>query len=171
VKALNSKFMVRPRSGMIVKDEILLTPSHYYYRFAHSMVKGRRQTRDEIVGGAWWVDADVYNTIKQRALQADSHLSSTARRNLAIARRWEGKADIVVRALVLGPLAGYVGIGTFQVFENEAEGDLRVWIPSREAIQLYVPGLKEKNPATGALIYRDAFARVEQTRIGWDPTC
>jgi hypothetical protein len=81
------------------------------------------------------------------------------------------KADIVVRALVLGPLAAYVGIGTFQVFENEAEGDLRVWIPSREAIQLYVPGLKAKNAATGALIYRDAFARVEQTHIGWDPTC
>ena len=167
--ALNAKYLRRPRSGMIVKDQVLLAPAQYYYRFAHSMVKGQRQTRDQIIGGAWWVDADVFNTIRNKAERLESHLSSEARRDLAIARRWEGKVDIVVRALLTGPLFAYIGVGTYQVFEDEVDNDLSIWIPSAEAIQIYIPGLKEKNPQTGYPIYRDAFAHAEQIRIGWDP--
>jgi hypothetical protein len=171
MKALNSKYMRPPSSGMIVKDRIFLRPSNYYYRFAHSSVNGKKQTRDQIVGGAWWMDADAFNTIKQRASAVGSHLSSTARRDLAIARRWGGKVDIIVRALVVGPLAAYVGLGTYQVFEEGTDDDMPIWIPSREAIQIYVPGLREKDPASGAPIYREAFAHAEQIRIGWDPVC
>ena len=154
---------------MIVKDEIILKRSHYYYRFAHSMVRGVRQSREQIVGGAWWVDADVFNTIQQRAKRSESHLSATARRDLAVARRWEGKMDIVVRALVVGVLAAYEGVGTIQSFESATDEDESVWIPYAEAVQLYVPGLREKDPATGSPLYTVAFAHVEQTRIGWDP--
>ncbi|MFL9900294.1 hypothetical protein PQR71_19415 [Paraburkholderia fungorum] len=171
VNALNAKYAHRPKSGMIVKDQIVLQPAQYYYRFAHSMVKGQRQTRDQIIGGAWWIDADVFNTIKNRAERSESHLSSAARRNLAIAKRWEGKVDIVVRALLVGPLLAYIGPGTYQVFEDSVPDDLSIWIPSPDAIQIYIPGLREKNPTTGSPIYRDAFAHAEQIRIGWDPTC
>lgn len=167
--ALNAKYLCRPKSGMIVKDQVLLKPSQYYYRFAHSMVKGKRQTRDQIVGGSWWVDADVFNTIEHHAQQSESHLSSVARRDLAIAKRWNGKLDIVVRALLVGPLFAYVGIGTYQVFDDEVEGDLPIWIPSPSAIQIYIPGLQEKSVKTGNPVYRDAFATAEQIRIGWDP--
>ena len=167
--ALNAKYMSPPQGGMIVKDEILLKPSHYYYRFAHSTVSGKRQNRDQIVGGAWWLDADVFNTIKQKAGRSGSHLSAAARRDLAIARRWGGKVDIVVRALVIGPLAAYVGLGTYQTFDAATEDDLPAWIPAAEAIQLYVPGLRQKDPGSGEPIYRRAFAHVEQLRIGWDP--
>lgn len=169
MKALNSKFMVRPKSGMIVKEEIILSPSHYYYRFAHSMVRGVRQSRNQIVGGAWWMDADVFNTIKQRATRSESHLSATARRDLAVARRWDGKMDIVVRALVVGSLAAYKGIGTIQSFDSATDRDESVWIPYSGARQLYIPGLLQKDPSTGSLLYTLAFAHVEQDRIGWDP--
>ena len=169
VKALNSKFMTPPSSGMIVKEEILLTLSHYYYRFAHSMVRGVRQRRDQILGGVWWVDADVFNTIKHRALRSDSHLSATARRDLAVARRWEGKLDIVVRALVVKPIAAFKGVGTIQAFESTTSEDESAWIPYAGAVQIYVPGLLQKDAATGSRIYQLAFAHVEQTRIGWDP--
>lgn len=169
MKALNSRWMQRPRSGMIVKDEVLLKPSHAYYRFAHSMVGGRRQNRDQIMGGAWWVDADVFATIRHKAARSGSHLSDAARRDLAIARRWQGKVDIVVRGLLVAPLAAYVGTGSWQVFEHDDPDDLPAWIPAAEAVQLYVPGLREKNPATGHPIYRDAFAQMAQQRIGWGP--
>jgi hypothetical protein len=166
---LNAKYACRPKSGMIVKDQIILKPAQYYYRFAHSMVKGNRQTRDQIVGGAWWIDADVFNTIRHKAARSESHLSSEARRDLAIARRWAGRVDVVVRALLVGSLLAYVELGAYRVFEEELENDLSIWIPSPDAIQLYVSGLREKNPATGYPIYREAFAHIEQIRIGWDP--
>ena len=169
MKTLNAKFMAPPKSGMIVKEQIILSHSHYFYRFAHSMVRGVRQSRDQIVGGAWWMDADVFNAIKHRATHSESHLSATARRDLAVARRWEGKMDIVVRALVVGALAAYKGVGTIQSFDSATEVDESAWIPYSGAIQLYVPGLLEKDPSTGSLLYALAFAHVEQTRIGWDP--
>lgn len=170
MRALNSKYAIPPRSGMIVKDEMLLSPSHYYYRFAHSMVRGVRQTRDQIVGGAWWVDADTFNSIKQRAIRSQSHLSATARRDLAVARRWKGKLDIVVRGLVVGPLIAYAGIGTIQSFEEATDDDESAWIPHPGTMQLYVPGLREKDPASNQPIYRRAFAHLGQTRIGWGPS-
>jgi hypothetical protein len=170
VKALNSKFMAPPKSGMIVREVILLQPAHYYYRFAHSMVRGSQQTRDQIIGGAWWMEADVFNTIKQRALRSGSHVTAAARRDLAIAKRWEGKLDIIVRALIVGPIAGYKGTGTIQSFESMTDNDQSVWIPYGGASQIYVPGLREKHPTSGARIYTLAFAHAEQNRVGWDPT-
>ena len=74
-----------------------------------------------------------------------------------------------MRALVVGPLAAYIGVGTYQTFDGATEDDYSAWIPAPEAVQIYIPGLKERNPETGAPIYRDAFAHMEQTRIGWDP--
>jgi hypothetical protein len=168
-KALNAKYLSRPKSGMIVKDEGLLPQSHYYYRFAHSNVKGKRQTREQIVGGAWWMSADVFNTIRHKAEDTDSHLSATARRDLAVPRRWRSKVDIVVRALLTRPLWAYFGIGTFQIFDEDVAGDLPVWIPAREAMQIYIPGLREKESQTGAPIFQLAFQHVSQDRIGWDP--
>lgn len=192
MKALNAKFMQRPKSGMIVKDERMLAPSHYYYRFAHSMVHGKHQNRDQIMSGAWWLDADAFNTIKQRSLHSGTHLSGLARHSCAIARRWGGKVDIVVRGLLTGPLLGFYGIGTIQTFptsgqeanenagwkpkpgeakqrELEEESDLSVWLPARDIIQIYIPGLAEKNAHTGNRIFRDAFEHLEQIKIGWDP--
>lgn len=189
MKALNAKFMQRPKSGMIVKEQKMLAPSHYYYRFAHSMVGNRRQTRDEIMSGAWWIDADAFNTIKQRSLLSGTHLSGMARHSCAIARRWGGKVDIVVRGLLAGPLLGFYGIGTVQSFRpatNEAEsdpetplesderarqeqGDLSLWMPARDIVQIYIPGLAQKNPHTGNRLFTDAFEHLEQVKIGWDP--
>lgn len=189
MKALNAKFMQRPTSGMIVKDERMLTPSHYYYRFAHSMVRGKHQSRDQIMSGAWWLDADAFNTIKHRSLHSGTHLSAMARHNCAIARRWGGKVDIVVRGLLKGPLLGFYGIGTVQSFREwmeegdndeltpgesrkralEDDSDLSLWLPARDIVQIYIPGLANKNPHTGKRIFMDAFEHLEQIRIGWDP--
>jgi hypothetical protein len=193
MKALNSKFISKPKSGMIVKDERLLKPSHYYYRFAHSMVNGKTQSRDQIVGGAWWMDADTFNTIKQRAENSSTHLSDMARLNLAIAKIWGGKVDVVVRALLKDSIYGYYGIGTIiQTYDIKIDGDfiidnenrklspsqlkksqqnldedLPFWLPANDVIQIYIPGLKEKNPQTGNRIYQDAFTHIEQIKIGW----
>lgn len=189
MKALNMKFMQRPRSGMIVKDERMLAPSHYYYRFAHSMVHGKRQNRDQIMSGAWWLDADTFNTIKQRSLHSGTHLSGMARHSCAIARRWGGKVDIVVRGLLKGPLLGYYGIGTIQSFrrldgevdnekltpretrqrELEDDSDLSLWLPGSDIVQIFIPGLAGRNPSTGNKIFADAFEHLEQVKIGWDP--
>ena len=78
--------------------------------------------------------------------------------------------DIVVRAFVNGPIAGFRGIGTIQSFESALDEDQSVWIPYPGASQIYVPGLLEKDPSTGKLIYTLALSRVEQTKIGWDPS-
>lgn len=169
MKALNSKYMARPKSGMIVKEERMLSPSHYYYRFAHSMVRGKPQNRDMIMSGAWWMDADAFNTIKERSSRSGTHLSSMARYSCAIARRWEGKVDIVVRALLTGPLLAYYGTGTIQTFEKDEDDDLPVWYPAIDIVQIYIPGLAAKNAQTGNKIFVDAFSHLEQTRIGWDP--
>jgi hypothetical protein len=173
MKSLNAKFLVRPKSGMIVKDERQLACSHYYYRFAHSMVGGKRQTREQIMGGAWWLDADTYNTIRHRSEDSGTHLSTMARHSCAVARRWEGRLDIVVRGLLTAPLTVYIGIGTVQdfymPFQDEPEGDLSTWMPAFDVAQIYIPGLLMKNPETGNRIYADAFQQMSQTRIGWDP--
>lgn len=189
MKALNTKFMQRPMSGMIVKDERMLAPSHYYYRFSHSMVHGKHQSRDQIMSGAWWLDADAFNTIKHRSLHSGTHLSTMARHNCAVARRWGGKVDIVVRGLLTGPLLGFYGTGTVQSFLSGVEEgredkltpgelkkralqeatDLPLWLPARDIVQIYIPGLAEKNPYTGNRIFTDAFEHLEQRRIGWDP--
>lgn len=169
MKGLNSKYMVRPRSGMIVKDHVLLKPAHYYYRFAHTMVRGKQQTRDQIVGGAWWMDFEAFNVIRRSSRASDTHISAVARRKLAIAKRWSGKVDVVVKALLVGPLEAYVGDGTIQSFDEKLDTDLSAWIPSNEVAQLYIPGLLEKHPQSGKRIYQHAFEHVEQTRIGWDP--
>lgn len=173
MKSLNAKYLARPKSGMIVKEERLLARSHYYFRFAHSMVAGKRQTRDQIVGGAWWLDADAFNTIRQRSKDSGTHLSSMARYSCAIARRWTGKVDIVVKALLAAPLTAYIGIGTiqdfYQPFQDEPDDDLSTWIPATDIAQIFIPGLQQRNPQTGNRVYADAFQHVEQTRIGWDP--
>lgn len=167
--ALNAKHMVRPTSGMIVKREELLTVGRYYYRFAHSMVDGRRQQREQIVSGAWWMSVDTFATIQQRSKRSGTHLSTMARQSLAIARRWRGKVDIVVRAMLREPLLAYVGLGTIQTFDTRRDDDHRSWVPAHDAIQIYIPGLRAKNPRTGNAIYEDAFGPIEQDRIGWDP--
>lgn len=154
---------------MIVKEERMLTTSHYYYRFAHSMVRGKRQNREMILSGAWWMDADTFNTIKQRSSHSGTHLSSMARYSCAIARRWEGKVDIVVRALLTGPLLAYYGIGTIQTFDEDNEDDLSVWYPAHDIVQIYIPGLGATNALTGNKVFADAFSHLEQTKIGWDP--
>jgi hypothetical protein len=189
MKALNAKFMQRPKSGMLVKDEKMLAPSHYYYRLAHSMVRGKYQKRDQIMSGAWWLDADAFNTIKQRSISSGTHLSEMARHSCAIARRWGGKVDIVVRGLLTGALLGYYGIGTVQSFRRspeednnekstpseikkralEDESDLSLWLPARDIVQIYIPGLAENNPHTGNKIFTDAFDHLEQIKIGWEP--
>jgi hypothetical protein len=169
LKALNAKYMTPPAAGMIVKLEELLPAGRYYYRFAHSMVNGRRQTREQIVSGAWWMSFDTYNTIQQRSKDSGTHLSSMARSSMAIARRWGGKVDIVVRGLLREPLLAYQGIGTIQAFAGQHDDDYSAWVPAIGAIQIYIPGLRAKNPQTGKPIYMDAFAHIEQTRIGWDP--
>lgn len=114
------------------------------------------------------MDADVFNTIKQKATRTESHLGATARRDFAVARRWGGKLDIVVRALLVGPLLGYFGIGTIQTFDADSDDDLPVWIPASEALQIYIPGLREKDPQSGELIFAVAFRQLTQERIGWD---
>lgn len=169
MKALNARHMTRPTSGMIVKREELLTPGKYYYRFAHSMVGGLQQKREQIVSGAWWMNFDTFNTIRQRSRRSGTHLSAMARYSLAIARRFGGKVDIVVRGLLREPLFAYMGIGTIQSFESQRDDDCRSWVPAPDAIQIYIPGLREKNPKTGRLIYEDAFEDIKQERIGWDP--
>ena len=169
MNALNARHMKRPTSGMIVKREELLTPGRYYYRFAHSMVGGRRQLREQIVSGAWWMSFDTFATIQQRSQRSGTHLSSMARHSLAIALRWRGKVDIVVRGLLREPLLAYVGIGTIQTFTAPRDEDYRSWVPAPDAIQIYIPGLRARNPKTGNSIYTDAFAHIEQNRIGWDP--
>ena len=161
--------MKAPSSGMIVKEEIMLSPSHYYYRFAHSMVNGTHQTRERILSGAWWLDADTFNTIKQRSTSSGTHLSSAARNSLAIARRWGGKVDIIVRGLLTGPLLAYRGIGTIQHFDGATGDDYQTWMPAYDVYQIYIPGLHEKNPQTGNKIYVDAFEHLQQIKIGWDP--
>jgi hypothetical protein len=169
LKALNAKYMTPPTSGMVVKYDEILPAGRYYYRFAHSMVNGRRQTREQIVSGAWWMSFDTFNTIRHRSQDSGTHLSSMARHSLAIARRWGGKVDIVVRGLLREPLGAYIGIGTIQAFEQPRDDDYLAWVPAADAIQIYIPGLRARNPQTGNPIYADAFAHIEQTRIGWDP--
>ncbi len=92
-----------------------------------------------------------------------------ARHSCAIARRWGGKVDIVVRGLLKGPLLAYYGIGTIQSFDEEQSDDQKSWVPAPDVIQIYIPGLIEKNPQTGNRIYADAFEHLEQIKIGWDP--
>jgi hypothetical protein len=70
--------------------------------------------------------------------------------------------DIVVRALVVEPLAAYKGVGTIQSFDSVTVEDESVWIPYSGAIQLYVPGLLEKDASTGSLLHIIAFAHVEK---------
>lgn len=98
-----------------------------------------------------------------------THLSAMARNSCAIARRWGGKVDVVVRGLLTGPLLGYYGIGTIQAFEKAEEDDFSAWVPANDIVQIYIPGLSDKNPQTGNRIFADAFEHLEQTRIGWAP--
>lgn len=160
--ALNSQIARRPVRGMIVRSEEVLEPGVSLFKLGNRFVKGRRLSDIEMASSPWWLSEGSVEVILKSAQAGDARLSEAFRRFGAVAKRWGGSADHIVKAIIAGPVISYIGPGTVQDFrdiEGESktnEWDMPLWCPPPNIPQIYIPvALK-----TGVSIARAAFRKV-----------
>lgn len=137
--AARSKSLAFARRGISMPDETKLRPGQILYRFAHS-----NKTYDEGVAGAWWMTDATFDYLRQRASEVGQHgredraVRSLYRQKLAVPAKF-GRADMVVRAVVAGPLRAWTGRGK-QVHDTDSGGQ-ETFVGAFEVAQLCIPGL------------------------------
>lgn len=143
--ALNAKVARAPRAGMIVRSKEILEPGLLLFKLGHRFVKGTRQVDEDVLRSPWWFTAATVEAISLGAESGGPGLSDAFRRGGAIARRWGGSADLVVRARMRASLVAYIGPGTIQDFRSDdaagadAIADMPLWVPSPSIAQVYIP--------------------------------
>lgn len=141
---INDHLASPPRRGMIVRSKATLEPGTVLFKLGHRFVGSARQSDLGIVSSPWWFTQETAELICKTSGRSGTGLSDMFRQFGAIAKRWKGTADLVVKARVKAPLVAYVGPGTIQDFREEdrrnggnAE-DLPLWVPSPSVPQVHV---------------------------------
>ena len=169
----NERFAERPRAGMIVRSKETLESGLTIFKLGHRFDRHVRQTDLEVISKPWWFTAATVELICSRARAAGEQLADVFRRFGAVARRWGGSGDLIVKARLAEPLIGYIGPGTIQDFrddpaqqENNA-WDMPLWVPSPGIPQLYVPLMRRGDVSTS--IAREVLSDVYVVPIDkWD---
>lgn len=166
--AINERFARRPRRGMIVRSREVLEPGLTLFKLGHRFNGSKRQSDREVISSPWWFSSGTIEEIARAAAAADEKLSDVFRRFGAVAKRWGGSGDLIVKAIIAQPLVAYIGPGTVQDFRADDkerrnnQWDMPLWVPSPNAAQVCVPlvarsddGVEKVNLATQA--FRDVF--------------
>jgi hypothetical protein len=92
--------------------------------------------------------------VARSASNAQEQLADVFRRFGAIAKRWGGSGDLIVKAKLAAPLNAYIGPGTVQDFRgvkgeiDNNRWDMPLWVPSAGLPQVYIPLAKKGDPAS-----------------------
>lgn len=162
--SLNKKLASRPRGGMIVRSVEVLEPGLTLFKLGHRFVGHSRQSDLEIASSPWWFTQATVELICQASSRSNSYLSDTFRQYGAIAKRWGGTGDLVLKATLSSPVTAYIGPGTIQDFRNQAEHeddnawDLPLWVPSASIPQIHITLMPRGKPELS--LVSEAFSSV-----------
>jgi hypothetical protein len=142
---LNGHLAHPPKSGMIVRSKLVLSPGLQIFKLGHRFDKMARQDDVQVISKPWWFTEGTVELICQTAERSGDMLADAFRRFGAVAKRWGGSADLIVKAEIAEPLIAYIGPGTIQDFLNQPHEsfnntwDLPLWVPSPNIPQIYIP--------------------------------
>lgn len=126
------------RRGIIAPQEIKLRPGQILFRFGHSSA-----SYDQTVGGLWWMTDATFHHVMRTAqtispnMRPDRAVRDLYRQKLAVPGRF-GPSDMVVRAVVAGPLRAWTGRGKAV---GGGSGEQSTFVGAFEVAQLCIPGL------------------------------
>lgn len=147
--------------GMMHVVPVTLLTHMKIYRFGT-----RGSSHDELYGGAWWIGFSAYDSLTKLAAGEGRGLSDVARERLAVLSEWGNAMNAVVRAAVRQPLSAWSGTPrTARVKHTVTRRYGNAQSPDRSITQLYVPGLKEKQPV-GTPVWSDALLVLGVDYIG-----
>ena len=154
--AVNDLFAIAPPPGMVVRSKEPLSSLHLV-KLGHRFVRGVWQDDLMVMSSPWWFTPATVELVCSSAAGSGSALSDAFRRFGAIARRWGGSADLVVKARLKATVMAYIGPGTVQDFrgidEQEVDNlwDLPVWVPSASIPQIHIPLMAKGRPETSVV--------------------
>lgn len=170
---LNQHIAKAPRRGMIVRSKETLEAGLVLFKLGHRFNASTRQSDLEVLSSPWWFTRGAAELVCQRAAASGSGLSDMFRRFGAVAKRWGGSADLVVRAELGAPVVAYIGPGTIQDFRHDKAQaghnawDMPLWVPSAAIPQVHVPLMNKGDVASS--VAEDAFRSVYIVPIDkWD---
>jgi hypothetical protein len=155
---------------MIVRSKEVLEPGLTIFKLGHRFIKSNRLSDEDVICSPWWFSSGTVEVICNTWSGHDS-LSDTFRRFGAIAKRWGGAADLIVKAKINKPVVAYIGPGTVQDFrKNPAETkdskwDMPLWVPSPSIPQIHITLRKDRKDDNGKMIKRTSIGREALTEI------
>jgi hypothetical protein len=169
---VNDAFATARPAGMVVRSKVTLSDLHLV-KLGHRFLHGSRQDDGMVLSSPWWFTPATVELICRSVGASDSGLSDAFRRFGAIARRWGGSADLIVKARLKAAVTAYIGPGTIQDFRGiqAQEGhnlwDLPLWVPSASIPQVNIPLMAKGKPETS--VVGEAFDHVYIVPIDkWD---
>lgn len=151
---VNQHLARRPRRGMIVRSTEALEPGLLLFKLGHRFVKHQLQSDLAVVSTPWWFTAGTLELVGQAATRSGTPLADMMRSFGAVARRWGGSGDLVVRARLGAAVMASIGPGTIQDFRDDPQQaaanawDMPLWVPSPGIPQVYVSLMDQGDLAT-----------------------
>lgn len=148
---LNEHLAQAPRRGMIVRSKETLEPGLSIFKLGHRFDGNVCQSDEQVISKPWWFTEATVESIDHVAQNANESLAEVFRRFGAVAKRWGGSADLIVKARIAAPVIAYIGPGTIQDFreqeheESNNTWDMPLWVPSPNIAQLYIPLAKKSD--------------------------
>jgi hypothetical protein len=111
--------------------------------------------------GGWWMRFEDVTKVRASSEAAGISLGYAARRLLAVRYEWPGKVNVLVSAIVAGPLDAYAGKGRVQdrFSPGEPPPGAYEWHPPPDVMQLYIPGLADDPAVKGMPLKRSVVGR------------
>jgi hypothetical protein len=170
---LNDHLAHPPKSGMIVRSKLVLSPGLKIFKLGHRFDKNARQDDEQVIAKPWWFTEGTVELICQTSERSGETLADAFRRFGAVAKRWGGSADLIVKAEVAEPIVAYIGPGTTQDFRNQPgesinnTWDMPLWVPSANIPQIYIPLANKSKP--GSSIAKSALYNIYVVPLDkWD---
>lgn len=163
---INTPFAKTPQRGMIVRSQETIEPGIDLVKFGHRFVNGQRMSDIEVVSTPWWLTKETAEYIIERADASDARLADVFRRFGAVAKRWGGSGDLVVKVTVAKAVMACIGPGTVQDFRGQKGEEIRnqwdapLWVPSPLIAQVHIPVAERsrvKQTTVARQAYRNAF--------------
>ncbi|MFC4702167.1 hypothetical protein [Paraburkholderia caffeinitolerans] len=142
------------REGMIVRSKEALEPGLSIFKLGHRFDRKRRQNDEQVISSPWWFTEATVESITRAAQNANENLADVFRRFGAVAKRWGGSGDLIVKARIGAPVIAYIGPGVIKDFrgdedkESDNTWDMPLWVPSPNIAQLYIPFTPVKDPSS-----------------------
>jgi len=170
---INDHLANPPRQGMIVRSKIVLDAGTTLFKLGHRFDNNVRQDDLQVISKPWWFSEGTVELIIMTASNSGEGLADSFRRFGAVAKRWGGSADLIVKVRVAEPLTAYIGPGTIQDFRHvpaqtfNNTWDMPFWVPSPSIPQIYIP-LSNRNDRNSS-VAQSAFTDIYLVPIDkWD---